>query len=308
VFYASAEAHHSLEKSASVLGIGRQALRRIPADHLLRIDVNRLQCQIQKDLTSGKVPFCIVSTAGTTSSGAIDDIEAVNHLCRQYSLWHHCDGAYGAALIMSDRHRHLVKGIELADSVVIDPHKWLAMPFSTSVLLMRHPKLLEQTFSVSPPYLQQSNNEVDNYKTGLQWSRRMNSLKLWMTLKVHGRKAYEDLFSTQLALASQLVDKIRLCERVELLTLPVLPILNLRVIAPGLSEQEIAAINDAIVNQLVADGKYWISTTVVNGLSVIRLMVISYLTEPHHVDGLWEQLQKAIESNLNRVAPATLFV
>jgi aromatic-L-amino-acid decarboxylase len=306
VFYASAEAHHSLEKSASVLGIGRRALRRIPVDGSLRIDLNKLEQQIQTDLASGKLPFCVVSTAGTTSSGAIDDLAAIDKLCRQYDLWHHCDGAYGAALILSDSRRHLLKGIELTDSVVIDPHKWLAMPFSTSVLLTRHPKLLEQTFSVYPPYLQSDTAEVDNYKTSLQWTRRMNSLKLWVTLRVHGRKSFEDLFAAQSALASRLVDKIRLSRQVELLNSPVLPILNLRVISPGLEEREIAAVHEAIVAQLVADGKYWISTTVVSGRSVIRLMVISYLTEPRHVDGLWEQLQQAIEANLSRATPASL--
>ncbi len=200
VFYASTEAHHSLDKSAGLLGIGRSALRRIPVNECLQLNMQQLEAAIKEDLASGKKPFCVVATAGTTSSGAIDDVLQIHEICRRYDIWLHVDGAYGAAVLFSNRHRNLVHGIEQADSVTFDPHKWLAMPFSAGLLLTRHPEILERTFSVACPYLQKApvGTLPDNRNISAQWSRRMNSLKLWLTLRVHGRLAYEELIDRQM--------------------------------------------------------------------------------------------------------------
>ncbi len=134
VLYCSAEAHHSLDKSAGLLGIGRKALRRVSVMPNLQIDVEQLENTIQRDLTAGKKPFCVVATAGTTNSGTVDDIGAIHAVCQRHKLWLHVDGAYGGAAVFSNRHRDLVRGIELADSITIDPHKWLAMPYAAGVI------------------------------------------------------------------------------------------------------------------------------------------------------------------------------
>src|SRR5215471_3857859 len=126
VLYTSSEAHHSLDKSAGLLGLGRKALRRIPVNDLVQLDPAKLEAQITQDISAGVVPFCVVATAGTTNSGAIDDLPALAEICARHKLWLHLDGAYGAAAIFSDQHRDLVRGIERADSITIDPHKWLA--------------------------------------------------------------------------------------------------------------------------------------------------------------------------------------
>ena len=203
VFYASAESHHSLEKSAGLLGLGRKALRRIPVNESLRLDTARLIMQIEADYGCGFVPFCIVATAGTTSSGAIDDLSALASIAERYGLWLHVDGAYGAAAAFSDRYRGLLSGIERADSITVDPHKWLAMPFAAGVILTRHPAMLERAFSVDSPYMPRPEQAgmIDNYKVSAQWSRRMNSLKLWLTLRVHGRQGYEEMIERQMELA-----------------------------------------------------------------------------------------------------------
>src|SRR4029079_16518960 len=144
-------------------------------------------------------PFAVVATAGTTNSGAIDDIEGIANLCQRHKLWLHVDGAYGAAAVFSGQHRDLVRGIERADSVTIDPHKWLAMPFAAGVILTSRPELLETALAVRPPYRPKvgttraaaqairGTHLIDNFKVSTQWSRRMNSLKFWLTLRVHGR-------------------------------------------------------------------------------------------------------------------------
>ena len=289
VLYTSDEAHHSLDKSAGLLGLGRKALRRIPVNSAAQMDPAQLEKQITQDVAAGFAPFCVVATAGTTNSGAIDDLVKVAEICRRHQLWFHLDGAYGAAAIFSDQHRELVRGIELADSVTIDPHKWLAMPFAAGVVLTRHPEALQQAFATSTPYMPRKAEDapvLDNFQVSTQWSRRMNSLKLWLTLQVHGRQAYEELIDRQLKLAAFFANWVRSSELFELATPQVLPIVNFRVKRAGITEEERRAAHEAIVNEVTRDGRRWISTTLVGGQSVIRMMVISYLTGHRHLEDL----------------------
>ncbi len=301
VLYASSESHHSLDKSAGLLGLGRKAVRRITVNERVQMDTSRLEQQIVADKAAGLTPFCIVATAGTTNSGAIDDVVALAGIATKHGLWLHLDGAYGAAAIFSDQHRDLVRGIELVDSITIDPHKWLAMPFAAGVVLTRRPELLRQTFGVSTPYMPKVAAGqpgtppalIDNFQVSAQWSRRMNSLKLWLTLRVHGRHAYEELIDRQMKLAAFFANWVRSSEQFELAAPQVLPIVNLRVKWPGAAEADIRAANEAVVREVTRDGKRWISTTVVNGRSVIRLMIISYLTGHPHLEELMIALTEA---------------
>jgi glutamate/tyrosine decarboxylase-like PLP-dependent enzyme len=294
VFYASSESHHSLDKSAGLLGLGRKAVRRIWVNERLQLDPAKLEEQIMSDKAAGYQPFCIVATAGTTNSGAIDDIVALAEIAQRHQLWLHLDGAYGAAAIFSNQHRDLVRGIELADSVTIDPHKWLAMPFAAGVVLTKHPELLRKTFAVMTPYMPKlapgqpgkSPALADNFQVSAQWSRRMNSLKLWLTLRVHGRQAYEELIDRQMKLAGFFANWVRSSDYFVLAAPQVLPILNFRAKLTGATEQEIQAANEAIVLDATRDGHRWISSTIVNGRSVIRMMVISYLTGHHQLEEL----------------------
>jgi glutamate/tyrosine decarboxylase-like PLP-dependent enzyme len=293
VFYASTEAHHSLDKSAGLLGLGRKAMRRIPVNDQVQMDLNRLEGTIIEDKRVGFMPFCVVATAGTTNSGAIDDLVAISEICRRHHLWVHVDGAYGAAAIFSDRHRGLVKGIELAESLTLDPHKWLAMPFASGVILTSRPELLQRAFGVSTPYMPKVAGSalVDNFKVSVQWSRRMNSLKLWLTLRVHGRQAYEQLIDRQLQLAQDFASWVKGSEYYELAAPAKLPILNLRV--KGKTEAEVAAANATVVDEVTRDGQRWISLTNVSGRSVIRMMIISYLTTEKNLAALQEALVAA---------------
>src|SRR5215472_1491837 len=233
--YASAESHHSIDKSAGLLGLGRKALRRIPVNGDVQLDPSLLEAQIREDKAAGLVPFCVIATAGTTNSGAIDDLVALAGICKRYGLWLHVDGAYGAAAIFSDQHRDLVRGIELADSITLDLHKWLAMPFAAGVVLTSHSEILRQAFGVSTPYMPKTakRSPLDNFQVSAQWSRRMNSLKLWLTLRVHGRQAYEELIDHQLKLASFFANCVRSSEYFELAAPQALPIVNFRVKLPG---------------------------------------------------------------------------
>ncbi|MGC2193752.1 MAG: pyridoxal-dependent decarboxylase [Terriglobales bacterium] len=303
VLYASAESHHSLDKSAGLLGIGRNALRRIPVTDRLQMDPAELEQAVKRDRSAGSLPFCVVATAGTTNSGIVDDLAAIADVCRRHSLWLHVDGAFGAAVVFSDRHRDLVRGIELADSITVDPHKWLAVPFAAGVILTRHPQMLEQAFSVAAPYMPKAAGArlPDNSRVSTQWTRRMNSLKLWLTLRVHGRKAYEEHIDRQLQLAHSFADWVGQSSVFELAAPTMLTIVNFRIKAEGRSAQQVAAIHTDIVDQVTRDGRLWISDTVVNGASVLRMMVISYLSEQRHVEALQSALEVAARSTASRV-------
>ncbi|HVH88944.1 MAG TPA: pyridoxal-dependent decarboxylase [Terriglobales bacterium] len=293
VIYASSEAHHSIDKSAGLLGIGRKAVRRIALNNRIQIDVDQLDRSIREDLAAAKIPFCVVATVGTTNSGAIDDLEAVASVCRRHKLWMHVDGAYGAAAIFSNKHRDLVRGIALAHSITIDPHKWLAMPFAAGVVLTSHPELLKATFGVITPYMPKANVPLpaDNFAISTQWTRRMNSLKLWLTLRIHGREAYEQYIDRQIQLAKWFAEQIRKSTDFELFAEPMLPIFNLRLKSSDNDDQGAAL--QTIVDEVTSNGKQWISTTRVNGSTVIRVMIISYLTEQRHLEELLERLHQA---------------
>jgi glutamate/tyrosine decarboxylase-like PLP-dependent enzyme len=300
VGYTSSEAHHSLDKSFGLLGLGRRALRRIPVTERIQLDCFKMEQAIEEDLAAGRKPFCVIATAGTTNSGAIDDLQRIADICRRYNLWLHLDGAYGAAAIFSDKFRSLVAGIESTDSITIDPHKWLAMPFAAGVVLTRHPEMLQQTFAVTTPYMPKvaEASLIDNFKISTQWSRRMNSLKLWLTLRIHGRHAYEQLIERQLVLMRYFAARIEQSRHFELMIEPVLPIANVRLkksVVADCPEKKLTALQSAVVQQVTADGKQWVSLTHVNGRSVIRVMIISYLTEEHHLNELLQRLDSAAQ-------------
>ncbi|HZS27983.1 MAG TPA: pyridoxal-dependent decarboxylase, partial [Candidatus Angelobacter sp.] len=199
-------------------------------------------------------------------------------------------------------------GLERADSITIDPHKWLAMPFAAGVVLTSHPQALKQAFATSTPYMPKPymtttsgvTPALDNFQVSAQWSRRMNSLKLWLTLRVHGRQAYEELIDRQLKLAAFFAEWVRNSGVFELAAPQVLPIVNFRVKLPDATESDVTkearrAAHEAIVHEISRDGRRWISTTLVNGQSVIRMMVISYLTAHRHLEDLTIALTQAAQ-------------
>ncbi len=307
IAYASAEAHHSLDKSAGLLGIGRKGLRRVRVNANLQLDLQALDEAIQEDSAAGKKPFCVVATAGTTNSGTVDDLVGVSAICRRHGLWMHVDGAYGAAAIFSDRHRDLMRGIELSDSLTIDPHKWLAVPFAAGVILTSHPHALQTAFSVAAPYMPKAAGAVlpDNSRISTQWTRRMNSLKLWLSLRVHGRRAYEDHIDRQMQLAKNFSSWLKTSSHYELAAPQVLPIVTFKLKGDDLSDEELSRLHCAVVDEVTRDGQRWISETLVNGRSVLRMMVISYLTEERHLHQLEDSLTQAalglkVGTTLNR--------
>ena len=299
VLYASAESHHSLDKSAGLLGIGRKALQRVP---------------VTSNLQTGSSEVGADDSSRTGRRGAHPSASWPQPARRIRELWttwsrlrKFASETICGCMSMErtapprcsrTRHRDLVRGIELADSITIDPHKWLAVPFAAGVILTRHPETLQQAFSVASPYMPKAQGAhlPDNARISTQWTRRMNSLKLWLTLRVHGRRAYEEHIDRQLQLARLFTEWVESSEHFELAAPTMLTIVNFRAKGLGDGRKDHAAAHASIVDAVTRDGQLWISDTVVNGSSVLRMMVTSYLTEERHLQALEGALEMAAKS------------
>jgi len=236
-FYMSDQGHYSFTKAVDLLGLGRGQLRKLPVDDLFRIDLGALETAIAADLAAGLKPCCVIGIAGTTNTGSIDKLAELARIARRHDCWYHVDAAYGGAVILSDRYRPMLQGIEEADSITVDPHKWFYMPFSAGGILVREGDFLRQSFLVHPEYYMQKvqagadgeaeefdefgrrivpdprgfhmGDKVNFFQYGVAGSRRFNALKLWMALKLAGRARFGAWIENDIYLARLLAASLR---------------------------------------------------------------------------------------------------
>ena len=289
VVYASEQCHYSIDKSVDILGMGRTSLRKIRTDDRFHIRVDALREQIARDREEGRLPACIVGVAGTTSMGVIDPIEELAAVARENNCWYHVDAAYGGPLAFSSKHKAKLRGIELADSITFDPHKWMFVPFSCGAVLAREGgSVLRESFDMTPEYLNEDRGgadvEFDFFRYGQMGTRRFNSLKLWMAIKFMGREGYARTVERQIDLTHYLasrIDKLPDFERV------------------GEVETAVCCFrhksgSDQRIQQTIErEGEVWLTTTVLQGKRALRVNINSFLTEQHHVDQLVTQIEKA---------------
>jgi aromatic-L-amino-acid/L-tryptophan decarboxylase len=210
--YTSSETHTWVQKAADMFGLGTDSIRWIPVDEELRMDTTVLREQIQEDREAGHLPFLVIGTAGTVSTGAVDPLPELAALCREYGLWFHVDGAYGAmaAILLDDKESIVspeLRGIREADSVAVDPHKWLYAPLEAGCALVRTPELLRDAFSYHPPYYnfdEDATATINYYEYGPQNSRSFRALKVWLALRQAGREGYAGMISDDMHLAREL--------------------------------------------------------------------------------------------------------
>jgi selenocysteine lyase/cysteine desulfurase len=280
VAYAGDQTHSSLARAVRHLGFRPDQLRVLPTGDRFRIRVDDLAAAIDADAAAGRLPFLVVANAGTTSTGAIDDLSAISALCRERGVWFHIDGAYGAFAALTERGRAALAGMELADSITLDPHKWLAMPFEVGCLLVRDGRLLERAFALHPEYLQETSDERDpvNFADrGLQLTRASRAIKVWLALQTFGVGAYRAVIdrAMDLALAGQRL--IEADDRLELVTPASLGVLTFRRRGgSGQAPEEIDRRNEAIVAALAASGEVLLTSTVLHGRYAIRLCVLNH--------------------------------
>src|ERR1044071_2502019 len=213
IVYASEQGHYSIDKSADILGLGREGVRKIPTDERFHVIPDALREAIAKDREAGRIPCCIVGVAGTTSTGVIDPLEELAEIARENRCWYHVDAAYGGPLAFSPKHKDMLRGINLADSITFDPHKWMFVPFSCGATLVREGgRVLRDAFDMSPEYLSEDRGgadvEFDFFRYGQMGTRRFNSLKLWMAIKFMGREGYAKTVEHQIGLTKYLAQQI----------------------------------------------------------------------------------------------------
>ena len=292
VIYASEQCHYSIDKSVDILGLGREGVRKIPTDARFHIMPDALREAVAKDREAGRVPCCIVGVAGTTSTGIIDPLEELAQIARENRCWYHIDAAYGGALAFSPKHKDLLRGIELADSITFDPHKWMFVPFSCGAALVREGgRVLRDAFDMTPEYLNEDRGgadvEFDFFRYGQMGTRRFNSLKLWMAIKFMGREGYATAVERQIDLTNYLAAKIDALPDFERVGQVETAVCCFRHVSDSDRVQQ------RLQQIIERDGEAWLTTTAVHGKRVLRVNINSFLTEQHHIDDLIKLLSRS---------------
>jgi aromatic-L-amino-acid/L-tryptophan decarboxylase len=291
--YASTEAHVVIARAADLLGLGSDAVRAIPVDERFRMRVDLLEAAIERDLAAGARPAAVVATAGTTATGAIDPLPAIADLCERHGAWMHVDGAYGGPAVLADDLRPLLAGIERADSIAIDPHKWLYAPVQISFVLVREMQRLADSFSVEASYTWRAEEErrgVDVSQLGPQFSRGFSALKVWLALLAHGRDAFARRISHDAALARYLGELVDEHPDFELMTEPSLSVCCFRYAPPGLAgdEEALDRLNERVMTAIQNDGRVYCSNAVLNGRFCLRACIVNFRTEAEQLERLLE--------------------
>jgi aromatic-L-amino-acid/L-tryptophan decarboxylase len=292
--YASDQAHSSIEKAMIVLGLGETNVIRIPSDADFRLDVAALRAQILKDVADGLRPMAVVATVGTTSTASVDPVRAVARVCHDHDAWLHVDAAYGGALAILPEGRWAMDGAELADSVVVNPHKWMFVPLDFSVLFTRHPELLRAVFALTPEYLRgDARGDINYMDYGLQLGRRFRAMKAWMAFSAFGRDGIAARIREHCRLA-------RLWARwVEedagfVLAAPVLMgVVCFRYAPAGLDAAACDRLNARIVETIVGSGQAYLTHTTLNGRLVMRVGIGNILTTEAHLERVWAAIVAA---------------
>jgi aromatic-L-amino-acid decarboxylase len=296
--YTSEQSHYSVEKSLDILGLGRESLRKIETDERFHIRLDRLRETIHADIEAGRRPFCIVGVAGTTSTGVIDPLPELAETAREHDLWFHVDAAYGGGLAFSDKHKAKLRGIELADSITFDPHKWMFVPFSCGATLVRDgAQVLRNSFDMSPEYLSEQRGfadaQFDFFRYGQMGTRRFNALKLWMCFKFMGKHGYAETTERHLELTQYLghhLDKLPEFQRVGEIETAVCCFRYLPEKVRAMSSEDQDQIQQALQQRIERSGKAFFPSTILHGRRALRVNINSYLTEQRHVDDLVELL------------------
>lgn len=290
ILYASTESHHSIVKAARLCGLGDRAVHRIPVDRSLKMEVGSLRRQIEIDRGFGCSPFMLVGTAGATSSGAIDPLEDLAAVARSNDLWYHVDVAWGGAVAFSRRHRALLSGINQADSITIDPHKWLGIPRGVGTFLTRDKTIMNRTFAVRTAYMPRIPDDLarDPFCHSMTWSRRFSGLLVFFVMAVAGIEGYEAMVDRQMELGDYLRSELDIAgwEILNDSPLPVVCFTGKGVRASG------KAYLEAIRDSVVASGEAWISITLLDArVPALRACITNSSTAKEDVDRLINALK-----------------
>jgi aromatic-L-amino-acid/L-tryptophan decarboxylase len=292
-FYTSEEAHSSVEKAGLVLGVGQQGCVKIPTDDRLRMRPDALADAIAADREAGLIPFAVVPTVGTTSTTAIDPVPELAEIARRQGLWLHVDAAYGGAAAILPTHRGVLLGCEHADSIVVNPHKWLFTPIDCSVLFCRREDVLRRAFSIVPHYLATDDGEVRNLMDfGAALGRRFRGLKLWFVLRAFGLERAREIIAGHIAMARDLRGWVEADPDFELLA----PVPLSTVVFRHRAGDDA---NRAVEEAVNSSGEAFISHTSVRGAYALRMAIGNLRTRPEDVRAAWDAIRRAADQSVN---------
>jgi aromatic-L-amino-acid/L-tryptophan decarboxylase len=296
VVYASDQIHMSIPKSLALLGIGRDNLRLIPTDKAFRMIPQELEARILEDRSQGRIAIAVVASAGTVSTGAIDPLPQIAAVARRHGAWFHVDGAYGALAAMAEPRRF--DGLELADSISLDPHKWLYQPLDCGCLLYRSPEVAQHTFAHSGDYARSlSADPIEGFvffEESMELSRRFRALKLWLSLRYHGVAAFRRSMAKDLAQARRLANAIEQEPELELLAPVELSAVCFRYRGTGgMAEEEMNRFNLALLKRVVARGRVYLSNASPGGKFSLRACIVNHRTKDKDVDAVVQEVLAA---------------
>ena len=297
--YASDQVHHCVDKAVDLLGIGMHQLRKIPTDDAFRIRLDVLDETLAADRRAGYRPAILVGNAGTVNTGAIDPLSALADVAAREGLWFHADGAYGALASLVPSLKPMFAGMERADSIAVDPHKWLYVPYEAGATLVREPGKFAATFRKFPEYLAQDSESPFPgpawfAERGVELSRGFKALKVWMGLMVHGRRAYAAQIENDVRLARFLSAEVDRRPDFERLAEPVLSIANFRYRPAGraLPDAALDTINRRIINRLVGDGSFFLAPTILKGRTALRVSITNFRTQEDDLLALLDEASR----------------
>jgi aromatic-L-amino-acid decarboxylase len=290
--YASDQAHSSADKAAIALGIGEENVRRVPTDSEFRLNLPALGVMVAQDLRDKFKPLAVVATVGTTSTASVDPVPALAAICREHGMWLHIDGAYGAGLAVLPEHAWVKAGWHEADSIIINPHKMLFVPFDFSVLYVRDMERLRRVFTLVPDYLRGDTLEAEkNYMDyGVQLGRRFRALKAWMVFRTFGREGIAARIREHLRLAQLLAGWIESDKRFELAAPVIMGVVCFRV--AGANQAVSDSLNSSIVEGINASGRAYLGLTKLRGRPVMRIGLGNVLTTEQHLQNVWKLIQE----------------
>ena len=297
VAYASREAHHSVQKAAMLAGFPPERVRSLDVDARFRLRTDVLERAIAEDRAAGLSPFLVVANAGSTPTGAVDDLVAIADVAARERLWLHVDAAYGGFFTLTERGRAALAGIERADTVTLDPHKGLFLPYGTGCLVARDREALRRAHAVHADYLppmQTDADLIDPCELGPELSRDWRGLRVWLPLKMHGAGPFRAALDEKLDLARAAADALRLVPGLELVTEPVLSLFTFRARPPGLEGDALDAFNRELLTRVNAKQRVFLTGTTLPLGFVIRVCVLSFRTHREHLDACVEDVRAAL--------------
>jgi glutamate/tyrosine decarboxylase-like PLP-dependent enzyme len=293
-FYSSDQVHGCHQKGLEILGLGNKALKKIKSNKNYEVDIEALKSAIKKDKENGLKPACIIANAGTVNTGAIDNIKAIHEICKKEKMWFHVDGCIGALINIAPKYKHLVSGMEMADSIALDPHKWLHAPFEVGCAIIRNKHDHFDSFSTSAEYLEGTKKGIPAAKWlhnyGMQISRGFRALKVWMAIQEHGIVKFGRLIDQNIEQAFYLTNLIKNNNKFELSAPTKINIVSFRFIVEDKSEEEIKEINMEIMLRLQVEGIAALSDTTVHGNHCLRVAICNHRTKISDLDLLVNQM------------------